>query len=114
MFDTDAAEMMEHHPGLEEARARIERLEIENQIWRELIAEVREAAVDLAPVIWHSQSTERARRCMANPARLEQEVDKRLAAIYEQRAKIAVQEAAREAEAARAAQEAPGGEADEG
>lgn len=64
---------------LRKALARVRYLEAENQVWRELVVEMREASVLYAQAIWHSQLTERVRKCMANPETLRAEVEKKLA-----------------------------------
>ncbi len=59
-------------------REKIERLEIENQLWRESIATMRDVAVNLSPVVAHCQSLEVTRDMMAQDDTLKQMVDDRL------------------------------------
>ncbi len=70
-----------------------ERLRVECQIWRELLAEVRELAARIAPVIWQSQGTERARTLMAKPAAMEAEVDRVIEKSRAEAAAVAPEEA---------------------
>lgn len=57
---------------------RVEALQAENQIWRELLVEFREAVTPHLQYLGHSQKTDRMRKLMRDPAAMEEEIRKRL------------------------------------
>lgn len=62
-----------------ELRERLEYAQAENQVWRMLIADVRESVVQISQSYPQSKGFKRVRECMAYPDVLDAEVQKLLA-----------------------------------
>lgn len=98
MADPELEKLFSEH----QVSTEVERLRAQAEIMREMLVELREAAVLVSPSIWHGKSTLRVRTLMSNQVAMDREIDARVAqhrAVAEMRARA---EAEEDAEAERA------------
>lgn len=72
--------LQKRNERIEDLEHQVEALRVENQVWREMVATIRDAAVKHAPVIAHLGELEQVRAFMRNEAALGNEVQRRMRA----------------------------------